>query len=432
MAATELRRTLTLPALIFTGIIMIQPTAPMPLFGVVHDTAKGHVVTAILIAMFGMMLTAFSYGRMAALHPNSGSAYTYVGKELHPTLGFLAGWSMLMDYILNPVICTIWCSRAMTNVFAGIPEEIWRFVFAGLFTWFNLRNIQATAKTNQMLTFAMGLVIAAMLYCSARYFFNQPNVGLADLTRPFYDPQTFSLSAVSAGTSLAVLTYIGFDGISTLGEEVIDARKNILRGTVLVCLIIGILSAVESYAAQLVWPYGEKLPDIDTAYVHIAGRAGGAWLFQIINLTLILATVGSGSGGVLAGARLMYGMGREGTLPRGYFSYIDPSSGIPARNVMLIGGSALVGSFLLSYQSGAELLNFGAFIGFMGVNLAALRRGEGIGAKLMAFAGFLVCAFLWWNLSTTSKIYGAAWLAVGLLWFFWMRRSQQSSMIETS
>jgi len=427
MAASELRRTLTLPALIFTGIIMIQPTAPMPLFGVVHDIAKGHVVTAILIAMFGMMLTAFSYGRMAAIHPNSGSAYTYVGQELHPTLGFMAGWSMLMDYILNPVICTIWCARAMTNVFSGVPEELYRVAFAGLFTWFNLRNIQATARTNKILTFAMGLVIAAMLYFSARYFLLQPTSSIADLTRPFYDPKTFSLAAVSAGTSLAVLTYIGFDGISTLGEEVIDARKNILRGTVLVCLIIGILSAVESYAAQIVWPYGEPLPDIDTAYVHIAGRAGGPWFFHIVNLTLILATVGSGSGGVLAGARLMYGMGRDGTLPRGFFSYIDPSSGIPARNVAFIGTSALVGSFLLSYQSGAELLNFGAFIGFMGVNLAALKRGATFQAKLMAATGFLICGFLWWNLSTTSKLYGAAWLAVGLVWHFWEVQRRKTS-----
>ncbi len=401
---------------------MIQPTAPMPLFGVVHETAKGHVVTAILIAMFGMMLTAFSYGRMAARHPNSGSAYTYVGEELHPTLGFVAGWCMLMDYVLNPVICTIWCARAMTNIFAGVPEELWRITFAGLFTYFNLRNIQATAKTNRYLTIAMGLVIAAMLYSSTRYFLNLPNTSMADLTRPFYDPQTFSITAVSAGTSLAVLTYIGFDGISTLGEEVIDARKNILRGTVLVCLIIGILSSIEAYAAQIVWPYGEPLPDVDTAYVHIAGRAGGPWLFQIINLTLILATVGSGSGGVLAGARLMYGMGRGGTLPRGFFSYIHPGSGIPAHNVMLIGSAALVGSFVLSYQSGAELLNFGAFIGFMGVNLAALRRAESLLQRLMAGTGFLICGFLWWNLSTSAKLYGAAWLTVGIVWYFYQSR----------
>ncbi len=398
---------------------MIQPTAPMPLFGVVHDTAKGHVVTAILIAMFGMMLTAFSYGRMAALYPEAGSAYTYVGKEIHPTLGFLAGWSMLMDYILNPVICVIWSARAMTNIVAGIPEEIWRVAFAALFTWLNLRNIQATARTNQALTFAMGLVILAMLYFSGTYYFAHPT----SLTRPFYDPATFSLTTLSAGTSLAVLTYIGFDGISTLGEEVVDARRNILRGTVLVCLIIGVLSALESYAAQIVWPDGEKLPDVDTAYVHIAGRAGGPWFFQIVNLTLIVATVGSGSGGVLAGARLMFGMGREGNLPRGFFSYLHPTSNIPARNVALIGTLSLIGSFVLSYQSGAELLNFGAFIGFMGVNLAALKRGTTLLGKLAAALGFLVCAYLWWNLPLPSKLYGGAWLSVGLLWFITKRKT---------
>ncbi|WP_238325923.1 APC family permease [Bryobacter aggregatus] len=414
-----LRRSLSLSALVFTGIVMIQPTAPMPLFGVVHETAKGHVVTTILIAMLGMMLTAFSYGRMAALYPQAGSAYTYVGKEIHPTFGFLAGWSMLMDYVLNPVICTIWCARAMTNIFAGVPEELWRIAFAGIFTWLNLRNIQATARTNQILTGLMGLVILAMLYCSARYALAQPVVSW---TRPFYDPATFSLSAISAGTSLAVLTYIGFDGISTLGEEVIDAKRNILRGTVLVCLIIGILSAIEAYAAQIVWPYGEPLPDIDTAYVHIAGRAGGPWLFQIVNLTLILATVGSGAGGVLAGARLMYGMGRDGRLPTGFFSYLHPTSNIPARNVILIGSTALVGSFVLSYQSGAELLNFGAFIGFMGVNLAAFKRSGSIPAKLAALGGFLICAFLWWNLAIPSKLYGAGWLAVGILWYLYSRR----------
>lgn len=414
-----LRRSLSLSALIFTGIVMIQPTAPMPLFGVVHETAKGHVVTAILIAMFGMMLTALSYGRMAALYPEAGSAYTYVGKEIHPTLGFLAGWSMLMDYILNPVICTIWCARAMTNVIASVPEEVWRIAFAGLFTWLNLRNIQATARTNQALTFAMGLVILAMLYFSGTYYLAHPT----GLSRPFYDPATFSLTNLSAGTSLAVLTYIGFDGISTLGEEVIDARRNILRGTVLVCLIIGILSALESYAAQLVWPYGEKLPDIDTAYVHIAGRAGGPWLFQLVNLTLILATVGSGAGGVLAGARLMYGMGREGNLPRSFFAYLHPASNIPARNVALIGAMSLIGSFVLSYQSGAELLNFGAFIGFMGVNLAALKRGTTLPGKLAATVGFLVCAFLWWNLPLPSKLYGSGWLALGLLWHFTNRKN---------
>jgi amino acid transporter len=416
----HLRRTLGLWGLVFTGIIMIQPTAPMPLFGVVHQTARGHVVSAILVAMCGMLLTAFSYGRMAAAYPVAGSASSYVTREIHPAGGFLAGWSMMMDYVLNPVICTIWCAGAMRNFFPDTSPDLWRFVFAGLFTFLNLRQIQTTARINVGLTLAMGMVILWMAAASLRYALAQP--GSVPWMAPFYDPKHFSLESFSAGTSLAVLTYIGFDGISTLSEEVKDASRNILRGIVIVCLVIGLLSAVESYVAQLVWPYGEALPDIDTAYVHIAGRAGGAWLFSIVNLTLIVATVGSGSGGMLAGARLLYGMGRDGSLPKRPFTHIDLQSGIPSWNVILLGALAWSGGYLLTYQQGAELLNFGAFIGFMGVNLCALlhygfrRRGKWW-EWAAPLAGFSICAFLWWNLSLSAKLYGSAWLALGLVWY---------------
>ena len=98
----HLRRTLTLWDLVFYGIVLIQPMAPMGIFGVVSQEARGHVVTTILIGMFAMLLTAVSYGRMARAYPSAGSAFTYVGQELHPGLGYVTGWSMVMDYVLNP------------------------------------------------------------------------------------------------------------------------------------------------------------------------------------------------------------------------------------------------------------------------------------------------------------------------------------------
>src|SRR5664279_4989594 len=117
----RLRRSLTLWDLILYGIIVIQPVAPMSVFGVLSDRGHGHVVTTILIAMVAMLFTAISYGRMARAYPSAGSAFTYVGKELHPVLGYVVGWSMLMDYLLNPIICAIWCSAAAQNVLPSIP-----------------------------------------------------------------------------------------------------------------------------------------------------------------------------------------------------------------------------------------------------------------------------------------------------------------------
>ena len=403
-----LNRSLGLRELVFMGLIMVQPTAPMPIFGVVFNEARGHVVSAILVGMLGMMCTAYSYGKMAQVYPSAGSAFTYVGRTLHPMAGYMTGWAMLLDYVLNPVICTIWCSKAAGNVLPMVPYAAWVCFFALLFTGLNLRRIQATARTNQLLTVAMGGVIGWMLVATRRSLQAPVN-----WLQPFYDPAQFNWQNFSQGTSIAVLTYIGFDAISTLSEEVHDPRRNILRGTVLVCLIIGVLSAIEVYAAQLIWPVGRPFPDVDTAYVHVAGVAGGPWLFQTMNLTLLVATIGSGAGAMGAGARLLFGMGREGSLPRGVFGYLDPKSQVPSRNVLLIGALSLVGGFAVSYQLGAEMLNFGAFLGFVGVNVAALKKH---GWHPVPAIGMLVCGFLWWKLSVIAKVVGGIWLAVGVVY----------------
>lgn len=423
-AHSELKRTLGLRDLVLTGIILVQPTAPMPLFGVVQQKAQGHVVTTILIAMVAMLFTAISYGRMARVYPSAGSAYTYVGQEIHSSLGYATGWSMLMDYILNPLICTIWCSKAAMNILPVVPYFVWTIFFAGLFTAMNLRRIEATARTNAALAVAMGIVILAVLTATVRYVAAAPDITAASFLRPFYDPTTFQFSEVATGTSLAVLTYIGFDGISTLSEEVRNPRRNVLIAMVLVCLIIGVLSAIEVYAAQMVWPAREPFPDVDTAYVHFAGRIGGSVLFQVVNLTLLVASIGSGAGGQLAGARLLYGMGRDRALPPSFFGYLDPRTQIPSRNVLLIGTMCLLGAWIISYETGAELLNFGALIGFMGVNLAAFRRyflrGERSLWNFVApMLGFVICLALWLSLRNTAKTAGIIWLAAGVLYGAW-------------
>src|SRR5512132_2069635 len=169
IAAPRLRRALTLWDLIFYGIVLIQPVAPMGLFGVVSLEARGHVVTTILIGMAAMLLTAVSYGRMARVYPSAGSAFTYVGRELNPALGYATGWSMVMDYVLNPMICTIWCSKAAMNVVPEVPYVAWVIFFAALFTALNLRGVKASARTNQVLAIAMFVVLVLFLISAGRY-----------------------------------------------------------------------------------------------------------------------------------------------------------------------------------------------------------------------------------------------------------------------
>ena len=253
-SAPRLRRTLTLWDLILYGVIVIQPVAPMSVFGVLSNRGRGHVVTTILIAMVAMLFTAISYGRMARAYPSAGSAFTYVGQEINPALGYVTGWSMVMDYLLNPMICIIWISQ-QAHVFApGVSYAVWAVIFALMFTALNVQGVKTSARVNTALAAGMGVVIAIFFVAAARYIFGHPHDGAAFFTRPFYDPASWNTKAVLGGTSVAVLTYIGFDGISTLSEEAENPRRNILLATVLVCVVIGILSAFQVYAAQLIWP----------------------------------------------------------------------------------------------------------------------------------------------------------------------------------
>jgi putrescine importer len=430
----RLRRTLTLWDLVLYGVVIIQPTAPMSVFGVLSDRGRGHVVTMILFAMVGMLFTAISYGRMARAYPSAGSAFTYVGQEINPAMGYVTGWSMVMDYMLNPIICTIWCSQ-QAHVFApGVPYAVWVVFFATLFTSMNVQGVKTSARMNAGIAAGMGVVIAVFFVAAARYILGQPH-DAGYFTRPFYDPQLFDLKTVLGGTSIAVLTYIGFDGISTLSEEVENPRRNILLATVATCLVIGILSAFQVYAAQLIWPASQPFPNVDTGFVHAAGRA---WppLFAIVGGTLLLANMGSGMGAQLGAARLLYGMGRSNALPRAFFGVVDPKRRIPRNNVVFVGVVALIGAFVLNFGLGAELLNFGALIAFMGVNAAAFVRyyvrapRKTIGNLAPPVLGFLICLLLWLNLSWTAKLAGAAWMLVGIAFGAWKTRGFRGDLVN--
>jgi putrescine importer len=431
LAGPGLRRTLKLHHLILYGIIIIQPTAPMSIYGVVSNAARGHVVTTILIAMIAMLFTAVSYGRMARVYPSAGSAYTYVGKEIHPLAGYVVGWSMLMDYMLNPIICAIWCSMAAQNIVPQIPYAAWALSFVIVFTGLNLRGVQTSSRVNALLALGMSIVVVIFIAEAIRYIAMVARPVGGQWLLPFYDPTTFTPGRLFHGASIAVLTYIGFDGISTMSEEVENPRRNILLATVFTCFAIGVLSAIEVYLAQLVWPGRTPFPAsmVDTVFVEVAHRVGGKFLFHLLNATLLIANMGSGIAAQFGAARLLYGMGRSDALPRRFFGALSSKTQIPHYNVLLLGAVTLLGCFLLTFAKGAELLNFGAFIAFIGVNAAALIHYKFRSQEKVAFAalsplcGILVCTFIWLNLSLNAKLLGAAWIGVGLLLYFIMRKS---------
>jgi len=424
-AGPRLRRTLTLRDLILYGIIVIQPVAPMSAFGVLSTRGHGQVVTAILIAMVAMLFTGISYGRMARAYPSAGSAFTYVAQEINPAVGYVTGWSMVMDYMLNPLICTIWCAEQAHEFAPGLSIWGWKIFFAGVFTLLNIRGIKTSARVNTVMAAGMSAVIVVVFVAAIRYIHGTPHGADAIyFTRPFYDPATFTWGNLFGCTSIAVLTYIGFDGISTLSEEAENPRRNIMLATVLTCVVIGMLSAAEVYIAQLVWPASQVFPNENTAYVFAAARTW-APLFGIVGVTLIVANFGSGLGAQIGAARLLFGMGRSEALPKSFFGAIDAKHHVPRNNVLFVGTVALVGSFLLTYDLGLNMLNFGALIAFMGVNAAAFLRyywraeEKKLGNLIPPIFGFIICFLLWLNLSHPAMKIGSVWMAVGIAFGIW-------------
>jgi amino acid transporter len=201
-----------------------------------------------------------------------------------------------------------------------------------------------------------------------------PLVYLLLSSKPFYSPEHFEWKPILGATSLAALSYLGFDGISTLSEDAKDPGKDIWRATLLVCFLAGGLFVLQSYLGQMVWPDYTTFHPVETAFMDIGKRIGGSALYLCISLVLLVGGLASAIAGQASASRLLVGMGRDALLPRRLFAYVHPRLGTPVYSVMLMGAIHLAGALIFRYAEAAELVNFGALLGFMLVNLAVVRH----------------------------------------------------------
>ena len=427
----HLQRVLSLWDLVFYGIILIEPIAAVPLFGIGQELSRGHMVTTVLVGMVAMMLTASSYGRLAAPFPSAGSAYTYVSKTMNPHIGFLAGWVMALGYLVLPLINVIFVVVAVQREFPVVPYWVGAAGFAALITLLNLAGIRWTARANQALLFVMGAVIVAFIALAIRLVVRSSGFGGLFSTLPIYNPQEFRLKDFAAATSFATLTYVGFDGVTTLAEDVENPRRNAWLATILVVAFTGAFSALQVYLAQLVLP-GFHFAQPETAFMDVCSRVGGMPLYHAMWVILLVASFGSALTGQVGAARILYGMGRDNALPHKLFARLNPKRNTPTANIMLVGFLAFVGSALVNYERGGEILNSGAFLAFMAVNAAAFwhfyvknprgqeRRwfADGIAPAL----GLLFCLAIWLSLPKLAMTVGALWLLGGILLSGWKTR----------
>jgi amino acid transporter len=297
-------------------------------------------------------------------------------------------------------------------------------LFAGGMTVLNLCGIKSVARANQIILAAVSLVFGVFFVLSASYLHRHFGWHGAFSLRPLYNPATFSWQALAAGTSFSALNYLGFDSVTTLAEDVENPRRSIFLATVGVCVFIGLFSSVVIYIGQLVWPDYQSFGNIETGFMDVTRRVGGDALFIAMTVLLILSAMGSAVTAQAGAARLLLSFGRDNVLPRSIFAYLDPKHSNPTRNILILGAIAFAGSFLMSYEMAADVLVCGAFVGFMGVDLAAIRQfyfiGQ-VGYQGRAFTdfivpglGFLFCLMITWGLPKPVIIFSTIWFLVGL------------------
>lgn len=438
--APRLKRVLGLWDLIYYGIILISPIAAVPMFGEAQVLSRGHAVTTLLVAMIAMTATAVSFGRMATVYPSAGSVYTYVSRGFNPQIGFILGWAMFLEYLIQPLQNSLYAALTIQRLLPHFPLALLSAVAVGFMTLLCWLGIRTTARTNQILLAFMSVVMAVFLFEAFRYvLLHQHWQGLVS-SQPVYDPRTFSVRAIAAGTALAATTYIGFDGVSILAEEVHNPRRNVLLATVIVVLFTGLFAGLQVYLAQRVWPDYRTLANPETAFMDVAQVVGGYHLFAAFGAILFVSSLACGLAGHLGAVRLLYGMGRDNLLPKRVFGYIDPRRGNPTYNVVIVGILAYVGTVTLRWERAVEILNFGALLAFMAVNAAALKHfafGGDSARKVNIFLdvvspalGFLFCLAIFLGLQSSTLVAGAIWLVVGGVYLLLKTRGVNIPVIE--
>ncbi|AXO62228.1 APC family permease [Pseudomonas sp. phDV1] len=425
----QLSRSLSLSDLVIYGMIFMIPIAPFGVYGWVYADSHGMVPMAYLVGMVAMLFTALSYGAMARAFPIAGSVYSYAQRGIHPHVGFIAGWVLLLDYLLIPPLLYVFSALALNHLFPAIPKLAFMLLFLVSATLVNLRGITFAARFNLLFLIAELVVLA--IFMVVGYQALDSGVGNGRLTwEPLFQPEHFDLGLVMKAVSIAVLSFLGFDAISTLAEEVKgDPAQQIGRASLIALFVMGGIFILQTWLATDL-AAGLEFKSADTAFYEIAEAAGGSWLSMLTAVSTALAwgvTVSITSQAAVS--RLLYSMARDGKLPRA-LAKIHPRYQTPHVSLYLVAVLSLgIGlAFLDAPDVLTSLVNFGALTGFCLLHLAVInhyfirqKSGKVLRHLVFPLVGLVIIAFVLLSMSIEAQSLGISWIAVGLVYLVVMQ-----------
>ncbi|QYJ70961.1 APC family permease [Shewanella sp. FJAT-51649] len=420
-----LKQSLSLWQVVVMGLAYLTPMAVFDTFGIVSEITSGHVATSYLLALAGILFTAFSYGHLVRKYPYAGSAYTYAQKTFSPNVGFMVGWSSLLDYMFMPMINMLLAKIYLTAMFPNVEPWIFIFGLVAVMTVLNLRGIDLVANFNGVIVFAQIAIILVFIGLMAHSLSLGEGEGVIASVRPFYSEE-ISLAPLFTGATILCFSFLGFDGLSSLSEETKDAKRVIPRAIVLTALIGGVIFVSVSYFLQLFFPDISRFQQLDAVLPEIALYVGGNLFQSVVLVATTIAVLASGMAAHAGVARILYVMGRDNMLPNKGFGYIHPKWRTPAFNVILVGLLAL-SAVSFDLEMALALVNFGALVAFTFVNLSVIvqfyikeKRNQSLKDHFQYFAlplcGAATIGVLWINLEPQSLELGLIWAAIGVLY----------------
>lgn len=424
----KLQGHLGLMQLVLIGIAYMSPICIYLYYGMMTPMTGGMYALTILVTGAVMTLTALSYGKMSREIPAAGSVYTYVERSMNPYLGFVAGWGIIADYLLLPMISYLSFGLYLNALIPAVPTWIWILLGIVIVTICSCRGVTVMAALNTVITAIPIVFVAVAIIFVVIYVAGGGGSGTFFDMTAFYNPELFDAGSVVAASAILCCGFVGFDAISTMSEEAKEPKKNIPKAIVLTCAGTAIIYIIMGYLLQLAWPNGyAEIQDPNTGILELFVVIGQPWLATALSIINILTALACSLSGNSAVSRIFYGMGRDGFLPKSFFGYLHPKWHTPVKNILLtsvLGLSAII--FADDLQSAVSLISFGALVGFTFVNISVIalfffKKKERNGIKI--FTGLIVpaiaaicCIYLLFGLAVQAKILGGCWLVLGIIY----------------
>ncbi|WP_066062772.1 APC family permease [Neobacillus soli] len=432
----ELKRSLTFGDLFVYGLSLMVPIAPFGIYGYVAEASNGMVALAYLIGMVGMIFTALSYARMSEAFPIAGSVYSYAQRGINEHVGFMAGWILLLDYIFVPTLIYLVAVAGLKGILPGVPSIVWLILFIGINTLLNIVGVKVTATAIKIITYLILAVLALYLIVGIIAIVNGVN-GAEFSFKPLFDTDHFSLGVVMGAVSIAVLSFLGFDAVSTLAEEAEGERKAVGKAIIFSLIAVGLLFIVQTWVSALIHPDYSNFSNLDTAFYEIAEIAGGPWLKWITGISMAIA-FGIADALVFQAAisRLLFSMARDKKLPA-FLAKVHPKYKTPYTSTILVAILSFVVATLFSSRLGTltTLVNFGALTGFILLHISVInffirkrKSNDYLNHLIFPIAGLLIIGYVWYSLESIAKVFGVIWIIIGLAYMICINVKNKKSI----